>query len=311
MIKNYSNIIKYRKRNGEIVELNAEEAEEKGEDTTNVYRLCNTLIKDENQIVKYLKGVGTSGWKIWDLKGDLYGLGATSIREEAQEFFRTRYEPGDKVFVYGFSRGAAIARDFANVINNDKGTGQERSVRIELLGLWDTVAAFGIPVDIVGLPTGEINLGKKLDVPSNVSKIYHLLSIDEQRTPFIPTLVEAASNVEEVWFSGVHADVGGGYDCRRLSDISLRFMIGRSIANSLRFDQSKVASIPKNPNGEGEIHNNQGKFPLGLREIVVRYNGKSSNAKPKIHKTVFARMKNQEYKPKNLIDLGSNYEMVE
>lgn len=183
------------------------QAEEKGEDTTNVYRLCDALIEDENQTVKYLKGVGTSGWEIWDQKGELYGLGANSIKNEAKEFLLDSYELDDKLFIFGFSRGAAIARDFANAIN-DEGIRTVRNVPIEMLGLWDTVAAFGIPVDIIGLPTQSTNLGKKLDVPSNVSKTYHLLSIDEKRAPFIPTLVEAATNVEEVWFAGVHADVG-------------------------------------------------------------------------------------------------------
>ncbi len=208
------------------------------------------------------------------------------------------------------NRMAAIVRDLANAIN-EKGIGAIKNNPIKFLGLWDTVAAFGIPVDIIGLPTRSINLGKKLDIPSNVKNTCHLLSIDEKRTPFIPTLVESAPNVEEVWFSGVHSDVGGGYDNRKLADISLRFMIERSKALSLYFDQDKVDSIPENSNGEGEIHDNQGKFPVSVREIVVRENNnKSSNAKPKIHHTVISRMKNQEYKPENVIRLSGNYQKI-
>ena len=273
-----------------------DQADETGADTTNVYRLYDAIIQDESQIVKYFKGVGTSGWKIWDLKGDLYGLGAENIKEEAQQFLSDHYSSDDKIFVFGFSRGAAIARDFANAIN-DEGVGSNRAVPIELLGLWDTVAAFGIPIDIIGLPTGSTNLGKKLDIPSNVSFTCHLLSIDEKRTPFIPTLVEAGPNVEEVWFSGVHSDVGGGYDKRRLADISLRFMIDRAESRSLRFDQNKIANIPENTTGKGKIHNNQGNFPASDRKIVVRKDNATSQEKPKIHRTVLVRMENQDYHP--------------
>lgn len=287
-----------------------DQAEETGADTTNVYRLYDAIIQDESQVVKYFKGVGTSGWKIWDLKGDLYGLGAENIKEEAQQFLSDRYSSGDKIFIFGFSRGAAIARDCANAIH-DEGVGSNRSVPIELLGLWDTVAAFGIPIDIIGLPTQSTNLGKKLDIPSNVSYACHLLSIDEKRTPFIPTLVEAAPNVEEVWFSGVHSDVGGGYDERRLADISLRFMVDRAESRSLRFDQNKIANIQENTTGEGKIHDNQGKFPVNERKIVVRKDDATSQEKPKIHHTVFVRMENQDYKPENVISLGNNFKIVE
>lgn len=88
-------------------------------------------------------------------------------------------------------------------------------------------------------------------------------------------------------------------------------MIERSILNSLRFDQNKLASIPENLSGDGKLHDNQGKFPSKTRKIVVRKNNESSDIKPKIHKTVFARMKNQEYEPENVRNLDSKYEMVE
>jgi uncharacterized protein (DUF2235 family) len=287
-----------------------DQAEEQEEDTTNVYRFSKLLIEDEQQKVKYFQGVGTSGWKIWDQKGDLYGLGADGIRDKAYDFLGAHYQHEDRIYIFGFSRGAAIARDLTNLIK-DRGIKGDWNVPIELLGLWDTVAAFGIPIDIIGLPTQSTNLGKKLDIPSNVKNTYHLLAIDEQRTPFIPTLVAAAPNVEEVWFAGVHADVGGGYEKRQLADISLRFMIERSKLQFLRFDRERVEAIPENSEGIGIIHDNMGRFPVSPRKIVVREEDKVSAEKPKIHKTVFARMENQEYAPVNVLELNGNYLIVD
>jgi len=287
-----------------------DQAEEQGEDTTNVHRLSELLVQDDEQMVEYFQGVGTSGWTIWDQKGELYGLGADGIRDRAYDFLRTHYQPDDRIYIFGFSRGAAIVRDLANLIK-ERGIKGNWNVPIELLGLWDTVAAFGIPIDILGLPTQSTNLGKKLDVPPNVQKTYHLLAIDEQREPFIPTLIAAAPNAEEVWFAGVHADVGGGYEKRKLADISLRFMVERSKLQSLRFDQDKVDAIPENYDGSGIIHDNRGKFPVSSREIVVREGDKISSASPQIHKTVVARMKNQEYKPENLQVLNGGFLVVD
>lgn len=279
-------------------------------ETTNVYRLFQAFSEDDQQLIKYIPGVGTSGLMLIDAKGEMTGFGASEKREEAHHFLVTIYKPSDEIYMFGFSRGAAIVRDLANYIY-DYGLGNFRNVAIKMLGLWDTVAAFGIPIDVLGLPTQSTNLGKKLDVPPNVQQTYHLLSIDEQRTPFIPTLVEAADTVEEVWFAGVHADVGGGFKERRLANISLWFMIERAQSHGLRFKQPALREIPRNVTGEGIIHVYQGKLPQQPREILVRKDNKPSTLQPKIHKTVIERIKRQDYNPINVTKLNDNFVVVE
>ncbi len=273
----------------------------KDANNTNVVHFAQALVNDDKQIVKYFSGVATSKWKFVNKKGEYTGFGAKGIRNDADKFLKEVYKTDDKIYIFGFSRGAAIARDLVNNIDN-------KTVR--LLGLWDTVAAFGIPIDILGFPFGRINIGKKLDIPSTVEQVYHLVSIDENRSAYIPTLIENTNHVEEVWFTGVHADVGGGFGERRLADITLNFMITRATKHGLMFKEASLASIPLNEKGEGTIHYKDAK-ELQLRKIFVRENDTNTSKKPKIHKSVFERMKYDEtYKPDNVLSLDGAYVIV-
>ena len=205
-----------------------EQEMEVGQDTTNVWRLCDALVKDDQQKVLYCPGVGTEAatgglckdlskpdnpkselskifakpdqeekWTLWEFVDEVgdkvdevsdkiayrTGLGANKIKTQALEFVGKPAE-GDMLFLFGFSRGAAIARDTANDL-------AESGAKINLIGLWDTVAAFGVPVDKFGIPFQKINLGKKLDIHESVCEAVHLVAIDESREPFAPTLIDA------------------------------------------------------------------------------------------------------------------------
>lgn len=284
-----------------------------GSDTTNVLRMAEALVQDDRQVVKYFAGIATSGKRLADVAGRFTGLGAEDLRDKAYAFLGENYRMGDNIFLFGFSRGAAIVRDLANLVY-DRGIRDLGSVPIKLLGLWDTVAAFGIPMDVFSLPAQSINIGKKLDIPPNVRHTVHLLAIDEQREPYTPTLIEAADNVEEVWFAGGHCDVGGGFQDRELAEITLRFMIGRARRKGLRFRRSALQKIPTNMLGTGVRHvETQGKMPFGLREIVVQKDRQASTVRPKIHRTVIKRMghQDQDYDPINVKRLNGNFEVVE
>lgn len=285
------------------------DAREPDHDTTNVWRLAEALCQDARQLVKYFPGLATSGEALLDLAGKYTGLGAEQLRNDAYAYLAEHYRTGDSIFLFGFSRGAAIVRDLANYIH-DSGIGGERTTPIKLLGLWDTVAAFGIPTDLGSLPAQSINIGKKLDIPRNVEQTVHLLAIDEQREPFTPTLVESAANVEEIWFAGVHGDVGGGFKERQLAEISLRFMIERAQQLGLRFKASALEKIPCNEQGDGMIHTSQGKQPQRHREIVVRKDGQVSTLPPKLHHTVIERMQRPHYDPENVKQLHGHYAVV-
>jgi uncharacterized protein (DUF2235 family) len=287
------------------------DATQPGSDTTNVLRLAEALVQDDRQLVKYFAGVATSGKRLPDVAGRYTGLGAEDLRDKAYAFLGENYRTGDDIFLFGFSRGAAIVRDLANLVD-DHGIGDVRSVPVKFLGLWDTVAAFGIPMDVFSLPSQSINIGKKLDIPLNVQHTVHLLAIDEQREPYTPTLIETADNVEEVWFAGGHCDVGGGFQDRELADITLRFMIGRALRQGVRFMESALQEIPVNVLGVGVSHvETQGKMPSRPREIVVHKDHQASTVRPKIHRTVIERKGRQDYDPINVKHLNGNFEVVE
>ena len=205
------------------------------------------------QIGFYYQGVGNTveNSKIGQVMGGAFGLGADAIVERAYLDIVREYRPGDRIFIFGFSRGAAIARMLAGVIGRRdiprslwtlRLFGQHWTVwrsksridegaptGVEVLGCWDTVGAFGISKNILGIPFQRINLLHDLEVSLRVKRAYHMVALDETRDAFEPTLMEpdptAPNRVVEVWFSGNHANVGGGYSTTGLSDVTLDFLL--------------------------------------------------------------------------------------
>lgn len=247
------------------------------------------------------------------------------------------YRPGDRIFIFGFSRGAAVARMLANLTHEEgipesititeddksrvvkyKNRGDQVKVDVEMLGVWDTVAAFGIPVNLLGIPFQRINLFRNFTISPNIKKAYHLVSVNENRDAFTPTLMNHdPDRIEEVWFSGVHSDVGGGYDKHRLADIALRFMMVRAKKHGLKFHEDSLDETPPNPYGLGVVHwhgERPADYKMGPRKIGVSRGDKiDESIKPKIHRSVFERMekKGEEYQPESILGLNGFYDRVE
>jgi hypothetical protein len=180
----------------------------------------------------FYKGVGTKHGFLGKIVGGAFGVGGQERIAEARRDIARQFAAGDRdIDVVGFSRGAALAVDFANVIADDgvmvNGVNERPPVRF--LGVWDVVAAFGIPIDL-GFHFNRINLGYKLGLSKCVKYAYHALALDEARQAFRPTRMMDAY---EVWFRGVHSDIGGGNDNHALNDITLRWMLSKAIANGL------------------------------------------------------------------------------
>ena len=122
--------------------------------------------------------------------------------------------------------------------------------RIRFIGVWDTVGALGIPLDGFRL----ISLLNKrwefhnTELSTSVDAAFQALAIDEKRGPFKPALwrtQEGAEDqhVEQVWFSGVHSDIGGGYPDHGLSDIALLWMVDRARSWGLEFREDAFAHV--------------------------------------------------------------------
>ncbi|RHZ66771.1 T6SS phospholipase effector Tle1-like catalytic domain-containing protein [Aspergillus thermomutatus] len=223
------------------------------------------------QIMYYQKGVGTSlGDKYW---GGVAGLGVSANVRAAYGFLADNYTEGDRIYFFGFSRGAYTARAVAGLVcqwglltprgmdnfalvyddfYNHQITGYTPEKRkrmgfrdplprftVEIIGVWDTV---GFQKAWLGRDSGEKLELRNTVLHENVRCAFHALSLDEERTAFQPTLWHIPHKNEgqellQVWFSGVHTDVGGGGENPRLSNITLAWMIAQCLKHGqLSFD---------------------------------------------------------------------------
>jgi hypothetical protein len=175
------------------------------------------------QISFYYNGVGTYGnvfQRIYNAGLSSTRLDVRTILNNAMADFTKHYENGDRILLTGFSRGAALARRFAAIINA-KVSGKDI---IEVV--FDTVASIGLPnLSKSERPDTEVVFEHGYTLPSNVLRALHMVSLDDKRRAFQPTLMNAESKVEEIWFSGAHSDVGGGYYFDGLADVVFRYML--------------------------------------------------------------------------------------
>lgn len=219
------------------------------------------------------------------------GLGITENVAQAYETIARYYRPGDAVYIFGFSRGAYTARCVAGVIYRcgllraenahlsrdlvqlyrtreisdsfvltDPALIHEKLPTIKLLGLFDTVASLGVPMWGWWFNFRRIFMNASLNTnPAPICElICHALAMDERRAQYFPTLFEKpdASNTRLVqeWFRGAHADIGGGYPDRGLSDITLNWMINHAKAAELRFDSDSLAALKLSPTPLAILH---------------------------------------------------------
>ena len=302
---------------------------------TNVRRFYDGIEVDgKQQIARYYSGVGARENKGVALRvhkknyspllfGGATGYGTEAILRQAYFDFVQQYRRGDRVFIVGFSRGAATARMLANMISstdglpasveieylklliqkdvvvglNPKGSRQWGVVEVEFLGVWDTVAAFGNPWN-------RVDLFKDLTLAPGIRKAYHLVAIDERRKTFDVTLFDPDERVEQIWFAGAHTNVGGGLEKENsaLSDIALRFMINRASEHGLRF-KKEAFDI------RGDAGGPMWQASQFWKWKIERTLGGDARPLPRIHKSVFQRMQSvRNYEPPNVKVLGKAFQ---
>jgi uncharacterized protein (DUF2235 family) len=193
----------------------------------------------------YQRGIGSAGLLRRAL-GTVTGFGGRTFVRRAIQKLQDNIEAGDTTIdVVGFSRGAALALDFVNQIAAGKAKLPDgRIPPVRFLGLFDCVPSFGVAV----IPA---NIGWDLDLPANVERCFHALALDERRGNFHlhrPKVLPGGppNRLTEVWFRGVHSDVGGSgakeEPKRGLASIALHWMIANAQAAGLQFDPAFVAA---------------------------------------------------------------------
>ena len=200
---------------------------------TNVWRFAQLYAPSPSNL--YLSGVGADVSLLGHLAGGVFGAGEGKKVDEAFAHLE-KYAGTEPIDVIGFSRGAATALDIVNRIH------AKTPYVVRFLGLWDTVAAFGVAN--IGFYFSRFTWGHHLYLPPDrVLHAYHAMALDEHRPSFNVTRLNGA---HEVWFTGVHTDVGGG-GAVGLSNISLRWMLAKATAVGLPVTSEPLAVNPATP----------------------------------------------------------------
>ncbi|UPT97723.1 DUF2235 domain-containing protein [Bradyrhizobium barranii subsp. apii] len=344
---------------------------------TNVWRLFQALdLKGSSQIAIYDDGVGTSSFLPLAILGGVFGWGLKRNVLNLYKFLCRNYQAGDKIYGFGFSRGAFTIRvaiglildqglvNFANEGELDRKTKaayrayrqarfpglnlfypflylrylldkrfykpREREVdSIEFLGLWDTVAAYGLPVDEMTRGVNRWIMPLELpntDFSGRILKARHALAIDDERATFHPVLWdENATNTQaagaqrdtrdetllQVWFTGMHANVGGGYPDDSLANVSLSWILAEARQAGLVFktiaraEPDALLNTDSAKDKDGRLYDSRsglgGYYRYSPRKIADFYEAMAKAAEkkgvapgalvPKIHESVFGRIK--------------------
>jgi len=233
-------------------------------------------------------GVQGAGLRRW--LNAATGLGINLSIQHGYGFLASRYRPGDRIFLFGYSRGAYAVRSLAGMIGSvgllrhskaternirqafrlyeANGTASDPRVRegftasrchpdvkIEMLGIWDTVRALGLPYP------GLSRLGQLAPafhdhaLGPHIRVGYHALALDEDRTAFTPILWQRSPDwqgrLEQAWFPGAHGDVGGDVAAapvaRGLANVSLNWMLRQAESHGLVLPEKWEARFPEDP----------------------------------------------------------------
>jgi uncharacterized protein (DUF2235 family) len=333
-------------------------------DHTNVVRLYQVALKTGVQVAYYDPGVGTmpdplskAKWqKKWSLVSGLaFGAGLDENVFEAYRYLMRVYEPGDKIFLSGFSRGAFTVRVLAGMLHSvgllhagsenllpyawtyyreaidPKGKAAEvcaelkktvaQACSVEFLGVWDTVGSVGMYNWNQTFPYSYSN--------PDVVQVRHAVSLDERRAGFRSNIFQPDSNllasqrprVMNVWFPGVHSDVGGGYprETSGLAMVAFEWMVREAKAAGLLLDDVKLATLLDAylPDSSGPIHDELRKVGWKIIERLParRFNWSTKETewnwqpnKPRtllpgqyLHRSILDRISgDRKYRPENL-----------
>jgi len=390
---------------------------------TNVWRIYEglKLTDPSQQVACYDDGVGTSSFKPLAILGGAFGVGLRRNVLRLYRFLCEHYDPGDRIYLFGFSRGAFTIRVLAGMICDqgviktrptmkvagatagpvvrdvtvpraaagrepltdtpvvdpdafaygselarrvkwayrdfrkrfkdtsfivtaarflrDVVLGTSERIRgqrpynradnhdvpkIRFVGVWDTVDAYGTPVDELteGIDRWVWPLSMPdLELSPKVERACHVLALDDERNTFHPVLWDESKErqdatclkderISQVWFSGMHSNVGGGYPDDALSYVSLTWMVEQATRCDLDFEPTVIHQHVLKADVLGRLYDSRSGlkayYRYNPRRIEWLTNGQAHERRafggrpgprlkviierPKIHESVFARM---------------------
>ncbi len=336
---------------------------------TNVFKLFEAIDLTEHrtrpefdaQLAFYDDGVGTQGIAPLKMLGGATGYGlAHNVKKLYRELARV-YDPGDRIFLFGFSRGAFTVRTLAGMIGKCgvlKGGEFRRSrdlrkavdaayaayrwnyrsrltdwfasrirpseappaidpamvhsdVRIAFLGVWDTVDAVGMPfalADLINTWIVQFKFGTQT-LGDHVEQAYHALSLDDDRRAFQPVLWHAKGDasdarIHQLWFAGVHSNVGGGYPKQGMSLVALDWMLRQAAEHGLRLQDVDLELFRAHASVDDALYDPRAGLGIFYRwapRDVAKY-CEDSRFPPRIHISVAERIAHgtADYAPGNI-----------
>lgn len=248
----------------------------------------HTLLKagqdHKKQTVGYDRGIQGVGLSKWIDAAIGRGFNDSVIRGYAT--LASRYEPGDRIFLFGYSRGAYAVRSIAGMIERigllRREVATERRIKLAFryyqrgfdtpptrafrrsrchaevdiahIGAWDTVKALGLPYPLLSRIFPMATEFHDHHLGTSVRAACHALAADEDRTAYSPVLWQCSNwrgRLEQMWFPGAHGDIGGERDCRTdaipLTNISFTWVIEHAIRHGLMMPEGWRDAFPTDP----------------------------------------------------------------
>ena len=235
--------------------------------------------------VYYGKGLQWQEWR--QLSDVMLGWGVDRQIVRAYGWLASRYRPGDRIFLIGYSRGAFAARSLAGIIDRvglvTAQASTERNIRlawryyqadaarpaatafrrrychpttpVEMVGVFDSVMALGLQLPFLWMLSERHYRFHDHHLGDVVNHGYQALALDETRSVLEPLIWDGegtgASRIEQVWFRGCHGDVGGQLGLqeasRPLANIPLVWMLERAEGCSMALPDGWRDSFPTDP----------------------------------------------------------------
>jgi uncharacterized protein (DUF2235 family) len=339
---------------------------------SNVWRLYEALDKSQpDQVAYYIKGVGTASNRVISALDAATGFGVPSNVRQLYRFLCRNWQPGDQIFMFGFSRGAFTIRTLIGLISNQGLVPNElygetvphdemtrnvnnawrsyrehtapwnktlptiwiarwlrdavltlkdiahyraryikfrykaialhsrRDARITFAGLFDTVEAYGVPIEelrkAIDVAIWPISFNNWRLSPL-VDCARHALSLDDERITFHPLRFDRTGEtsddrIKEVWFAGVHSDVGGGYPDGELALVPCVWMAEEAEAHDLRFKPGAIEEFRADSSALGSRHDSRAGTGVFYRYAPRPMDiGEATGGVPVIHHSVAERM---------------------
>lgn len=250
-----------------------------------LFRLLHEMGPQANRRLYYEPGMQWEGW----LRGVaiLEGRGVAPQIRRAYGWLASGYREGDRIFLFGYSRGAFAVRSLAGVLDRigliKRDCATERMVTlawrhyertpdsegakafsqafchqntpVEMIGVWDTVKALGLRLPFFWVFSPDPHGFHNHQLGASIRHGFHALALDETRLAFAPVLWDCPpgwnGNVEQVWFRGAHGDIGGqigGFAAARpLANIPLVWMLDRAETLGLALPEGWRGRYPCDP----------------------------------------------------------------